>query len=222
MVKATPHLQRCGNNLVRASKTNGGTREQTGLLICPSHRAGVATIPSSSLPVGSVRRLDSLSLWDLDQTIRRKELLYRGGDIERNPGPKTLTFFARAGCPGAGTCRPPLRNAMTCPFQNLKNSCESDTFMGSKNLSTAASINLVMPASSIFESALRQAALGRSSGYSGLMVVLIWRTTHSVFRTLWRAHRSWSLAIPAEFRTPVSHEIVLDVAASQASPNFHF
>ena len=36
----------------------------------------------------------------------------------------------------------------------------------------------------------------------------------SVFRTLWRVHRSWSFAIPAEFRTPVSLEIVLSVGMS--------
>ena len=36
----------------------------------------------------------------------------------------------------------------------------------------------------------------------------------SVFRTWWREHRSWSLAILAEFRTPVSLEIVLSVATS--------
>ena len=36
----------------------------------------------------------------------------------------------------------------------------------------------------------------------------------SVFRTLWRVHRSWSFAIPAEFRTPVCHEIVSSVATS--------
>ena len=31
---------------------------------------------------------------------------------------------------------------------------------------------------------------------------------------LWRVHRSWSLLVPTEFRTPVSHEIVLSVAVS--------
>ena len=36
----------------------------------------------------------------------------------------------------------------------------------------------------------------------------------SVFRTLWRVHGSWFLAILAEFRTPVSHEIVLSIAMS--------
>ena len=36
----------------------------------------------------------------------------------------------------------------------------------------------------------------------------------SVFRTLWRVQRSWSLVIPTEFRTLVSHEIVLSVAMS--------
>ena len=40
-----------------------------------------------------------------------------------------------------------------------------------------------------------------------------------VFRTLWRAHRSWSLAIPTEFRAAVSHEIVLSVAVSACLQN---
>ena len=35
-----------------------------------------------------------------------------------------------------------------------------------------------------------------------------------VFRTLWRVHRRWSLAIPAELRTPLSHEIVLSTTTS--------
>ena len=35
---------------------------------------------------------------------------------------------------------------------------------------------------------------------------------HSVFRTLWRVHRSWFFTIWAELRLPVSQEIVLSVA----------
>ena len=85
--------------------------------------------------------------------------------------------------------------------------------MGSKNWSTAASINWVMPASSIFESALHHSGLTR--------YVLLARSCDAdledhqiVLSTLWRAHRSWSLAIPAKFRPPVSHDIVLAVATS--------
>ena len=39
----------------------------------------------------------------------------------------------------------------------------------------------------------------------------------SVFHTLWRVYRTWSLAIPAQFGTPVSHEI-----ASSAATLFSF
>ena len=36
----------------------------------------------------------------------------------------------------------------------------------------------------------------------------------SVFRTLWRVHRSWSIDFLAEFRAPICRKIVLSVATS--------
>ena len=100
--------------------------------------------------------------------------------------------------------------------QTLKNTCETETCLGSKRSSTAASVNWVM----------RQAASGRvklrDSSWVAPGATCSWRALEvrsledhqSVFRTLWRVHRRWSLAIPDEFRTPVSHEIVSSVATS--------
>ena len=73
--------------------------------------------------------------------------------------------------------------------------------------------------------ALRQAASGQDkralSSLRSRRDVLLARSCgadledhQSVFRSLWRVHRSRSLPIPAEFRTPVSHEIVLSVTTS--------
>ena len=62
-------------------------------------------------------------------------------------------------------------------------------------------------AGTLISGSRRHVLLARSCG-AGL------EDHQSVFRTLWRVHRSWSLAIPAEFRTPVSHEIVWSVATS--------
>ena len=36
----------------------------------------------------------------------------------------------------------------------------------------------------------------------------------SHFSVLWRLHRSWALAIPSDFQTPLPHDIVLGVAVT--------
>ena len=152
----------------------------------------------------------------------RDELLYRVGDTERHPGPKTRASLARSGRLGAKTFRPPLRNVMTWPFQSSKIFvCQRHSWARRARQS-------------------RSQRIGSSSGTLGLgqAGTLIWvlrrlvllaktcgadlKDHQSVFRTLWRVHRSWSLAIAAEFRTPVSHEIVLSVAVSASSQNFLF
>ena len=85
---------------------------------------------------------------------------------------------------------------------------------GSKNSFAAVPMNWVTLVSSFCESALREAASGRGKwALSSLDRGGACLEVHqSGFRTLWRVHRSWSLAIPAAFRTPVSHEIVSSVA----------
>ena len=111
LVKVFPRLQRCGYCLVRASKTTGGTRKQTDLLIGPAQQAGLATIPSSSLRVGSVRRLDSLWLWDLDQTTGETNCsiakVISNDILDRNVRfREDGTFWCKTFCR-------PLRNVMT-------------------------------------------------------------------------------------------------------------
>ena len=49
------------------SETDGWTENQKELPTAPTHHAGLATMSSSLLRVGSVRRLDSLCLRDRDQ-----------------------------------------------------------------------------------------------------------------------------------------------------------
>ena len=135
LVEASPRLQMCGNCLVRASKTIGRTGQTDGQLIRPTHHAGLATIPSSFLRVGSARRLGSPCQRGRDQEYLRNELLYLADDIEeRHPGPKRALPSRKRGV----QCRtyfPLLRNTMTWPLQSLKNTCESKRFTGPKNLS---------------------------------------------------------------------------------------
>ena len=79
-------LQMSGDCLLKTLRTVGATKEwrlkNMGLRTAPTRHAGPAPSASSSLRVGSVRRLGSPCLpW-------RNELLYRAGGIERHLGPK--------------------------------------------------------------------------------------------------------------------------------------
>ena len=221
LVKAIPRLHVCGNCLVRASKTIGGTKKQTELLIGPTHHAGLATIPSSSLRVGPVRRLDSLCLCDRDQTT---------GETKRCIGEATSTdildqnvrFLCGDGTSWCETFCPPLRNVVTWPFRNLKifaNQGHSWTRRAGQTRSQRIGSCLHPISSNVFSvreplifGLRRYVLLARSCGAD-------LEDHQGVFRTLWRVHRSWSLAIPAEFRTPVSHEIVPSVAMSASLHN---
>ena len=89
--------------------------------------------------------------------------------------------------------------------------------------SITVSTNWVISASNIFEPVLRQGHSDRDKEAFSFRASQAPRASgegahledcQSVFRAVWRVHRSWSLAIPAEFGTPVSHEIVLSVAVS--------
>ena len=208
-VKQSTRLQICGCCLVRSSQTTGGTR------IGPTHRAGLATIPSSLLQVGSLRRLVSLPTGSRPDHWRL-ELLF-----ERHPGPKRAL--------------PPRRRDVLVQDVLLtsaqrydvavsvcENMCESRDMHGLEELVNHGLNELVLIASNIFESVLRQGvsdqdkralsslAWGATCSWRDL-VVLIWKTTRVCFARC-GVCIEWSLAIPAEFRTPVSHEIVLSAA----------
>ena len=169
-------------------------------MLSPTHHAFFATIPSSLLQAGSLRP------WDLDQTagekscciveVTLKEILDRNAHFLR----EDVTSWCRTSCPL-------LLNDMTWPYQSSKNTCESDTFMGSTDSSAAVSMIWATLVSSISESASGGLGPGQAGTRCFLRVLM-----ESVFSTLWCVQRSWSFAIPAEFRTPVSHEIVLSVA----------
>ena len=126
----------------------------------PARHAGLATIPSSLLRVGSVRRLGSPCLRDREQTagethcciveVTSKDALNRNARILCEDG----TSWCKTFCP-------PLRNVMTWPFQSLNSTCESETSMGSESSSTTVSTNWVTSASHIFEPVLRQGASDR-------------------------------------------------------------
>ena len=152
-----------------ASKTIGGTKKQTGLLIGPTHDAGLATIPSSSLRVGSV------CLWDRDQTGETRCCIVEvtSKDI--------LDQNAHFLCEGRVQDVLPTAQRYDVAV-SVKNICESETFMGSKSSSTTVPTNWVISASNIFEPVLRQGPSDRdkralSSLASGAAVVLIWKTT---------------------------------------------
>ena len=111
---------------------------------------------------------------------RRNDLLSRGRDIERHPGPKRA--FLLRGRNVLLRDVPLLRFALTWPFQNLKNISETETFMGSKDSSAAAEVSWVMLAPSIRACV---ASGGFGLGHSHLwledLVVPIWRAAKVYF-----------------------------------------
>ena len=196
-------------------------RGKRKLLIASTHHAGLASIPSSLLQVGSLRLLDSLCPWDLYQTtgertcciveMTLKEILVQNAHFIR----EVVTSW---------TSCPLLLTDVMWPYQSSKDTGESETFMDSKNLQATVSLIWVMLASSTFESACfvsRSLVLGNTGTLiSGLRRHVFSARScggdlddhQSVFRTLWRFHGSWCFAILAEFRTLVSHEGVLSMA----------
>ena len=84
---------------MRATRKDGGTRKQRirkrRLPIAPTHHAGLATIPSSLPRVGSLRRLDSLCPWDLDQTTGERNCCTVGVAAGEILGPKKREFPLR-------------------------------------------------------------------------------------------------------------------------------
>ena len=128
-------LHMCGNCLVRASKTIGVTRKQAERLMGSTHHAGLATIPSSSLRIGAVHLLSPPCLWDRDQTVGETNC-----GIVQETSKDILDENAHFLCED-GTSQCPLsRSTVTWPFQSLKNTCESNTFTGLKNLSATVSM----------------------------------------------------------------------------------
>ena len=157
--------------------------------------------PGLALPMGS--RPD---YW-------RNELLHRvtSKDIlDRN-----AHFLCEDGTSWCRTCCPLLRNALTWPFQSLKNTCES--VHGLQELFSHGLNELGHACIQYLRACFASGSLG--PGQAGTLISGLRRDVlparscgadleddHSVFRTLWRVHRSWSLAVPVEFRTPVSDE----------------
>ena len=190
------------------------------MLIAPTHHAGLATIPLLLLKVGSLRRLESLCPWDLDQTTG---LLYREGDIERNPGPK------RALHPRG---RDIMVHVLPTAVQRYDVAVsEFEEYLRVRDIHGLE--ELVSNGVNELGHACIQylqvwfASGSPRSGQAGTLISSLRRHVlsarpcgadledhQSVFRTSWRVHGSWSLAIPAEFRTSVSHGIVLSVATS--------
>ena len=145
-----------------------------------------------------------------------------GGDIDRNPGPKRAlpprgrdvqvqdVLPTTEGCDVAVTefeeylrvrDMPGLEELVSCGLNELGHACIQclRVCFASGSLGLDQAVTLI--------SGLRRHVLATCSCRAD-------QEEQSVFRTLWRVHGNWSLAIPAEFRKPVSHEIVLSVAAS--------
>ena len=164
-----------------------------------------------------IKKMEGSScLWDRDQITGEKRCC-----IVQAISKDILVRNARSFCE-VNTCWktfcPPLRHVKMWPLQSSKNICESETSMGSKSSSIMVSTNWVISAPTYLRTCSASGTLGQ--GQAGTRRLLAkscgadLEHHQSVFRTLWRVHRSWSLAIQAEFRTPASHEIVLSVAVS--------
>ena len=142
-MKQITRLQICGCCLVRSSQTTGGTR------IGPTHRAGLATIPSSLLQVGSLRRLVSLPTGSRPDHWRLELLFERHPGLKRALPPRRRDVL--------------VQDVLLTSAQRYdvavsvcENMCESETCMDSKSSSTTVSTNWVLFASHIFEPVLRQ------------------------------------------------------------------
>ena len=124
LVGPLPRLQICNNCLEMVAKTHGKMRKAEGAADSSSTSHWPRHDPIFLAP-SWFNAPPGLGLpSEAGPDNWRNELLYRGGDIERHPGPK------RALCEGETSwCRtfcPLLRNATTWPYQNLKNTCESE------------------------------------------------------------------------------------------------
>ena len=130
---------------------------------------------------------------------------------------QTRTSFARTGRLVAGRAAHCCATLWTSPFQNMN--CEADIH-GFEELVNSGLSQLGHACIQYLRVCFASGGLG--SGRAGTLIsgfrryVLLARSCgadledrQSVFRTI-----LWSLAIQAEFRTPVSHEIVLSMATS--------
>ena len=226
LAKEFPRLQMCGDCLVKNAK-NGWRDEKTEsqlkgaadcshtscwpcddpIFIAPSW---FSAPPGLTLPVGS--RPD---YW-------LNELWYRGGDTEKHPGPQRALRLR-----GQGILVQVVLPTTAQPCDVVAS--ESEKYLrvrdihGLEQLVNHGLNELGHAGIQHLRGCFASGSLG--PGQAGTLIsglkrhVLLARSCGAdledhqiVFRTLWRVYRSWSLAIPAEFRTPVSHEIVLSVA----------
>ena len=127
---------------------------------------------------------------------------------------KTCASFA-----GTSWCKTfcPLRNVLTWPFRNLKNIFANQRHSWTRRTRLN---ELGHVCSQYLRACVASSSLGpgQAALISGLRrYVLLARSCVADLEG--RVHRSWSLTISAEFRTPVSHKIALSVAMSASLHN---
>ena len=147
----------------------------------------------------------------------RRELLYRASDIERHPGPTQARPLRGQDVLVQDVLPTTAQRYDVAVSENIACQRHPSDRMNHLNelghlciqyLRTCFASGTLGPgqAGTLNSGLRRYALLARSCGAA-------LEDQQSAFRS-WRVHRSWSLAIPAEFRTPVSHEIVFSVAVS--------
>ena len=194
----TSHVRQVSHENDKKTFRDEKTENQPhGLLTAPTRHAALATIPPLLFRVGSVRRLDSPCPWDRDQTtgesncciveVTSKDILDQNGHFLVQG--VLSTTAKRDGC-----------------FEIRKTFCESETFMDSKSVNHGLN-ELGRVCIQYLRTCFAAGSLGQGQAgtlLSGLgRYVLLARSCgadledhQSVFRTLWRVHRSWSLSIP--------------------------
>ena len=177
-------------------------------------RTGPGPSPSSLLRVGPVRRLGAPCQRDRYNCcivqVTSEDIL------DRN-----VRFLCVVETSWCATFCPPLHNVMMGPLQNAKifesqrleellhHGLHELGHLCVQHLRSCFASGILGPgqASTLISRLRRCVLLARSCGAD-------LEDHQTVFQTLWRVHRSWSLAAPTGFRAPVSHEIVLNVAVS--------
>ena len=154
-------------------------------------RSGPAPIPSSSLRFGSDRLAYGIATRQLARRVLVSCRRYRKTSLS-----EARASFARTGRPVAGTARCCATLVVAPEFEEH---LRDRDIHGFEEL-VISGLSQLGHASIRYSSLLcvrrtglrRYVLLSRSCGADQ-------EDCQSVFRTLWRVHRSWSLAIPAEF-----------------------
>ena len=204
-------FKRAVDGLLKAPRTAGTTKERRNkkreLRTAHTRHAGPATIPSSVAPsLVHVRRPGSPCAVGSRPDFWRDEWLSPYKSISKDILVRNARFLCEVETSWCKTFCPPLRNVTVWRFQSSKIfACQGHPL--ARRACQSRSQRIGSPsACNIFELVLRHGTLG--PGQVGTLIsglrryVLLAKSCgadledhQSVFCTLWRVHRSWSLAI---------------------------